>query len=167
MNRDLHAGLNETLRECLRYLPYQLGDSIIENMVRASLSLALVSLGLLCGCAQTINNDEMVRLYLNQAPPGQSEYGWYADYAGLQSGYHHLKVMYSNFNAGPFAVLFKGAFTTKEYRCKADTLPAGFPDDLKEPLRDCRNAVMTGEHQQRVDKAVSDYLRAIQTRVTP
>ncbi len=126
--------------------------------------MVLICMGLLCGCAQTISNDEMVRLYLDQAPPGQSEYGWYANYAGLQSGYHHLKVMYSNFNAGPFAVLFKGAFTTKEYRCRADTLPAGFPDDLKEALDNCRNSVGMGEHQQIVDKAVSDYLKAFQTR---
>ncbi|MCD4824018.1 MAG: hypothetical protein K8S55_05385 [Phycisphaerae bacterium] len=128
--------------------------------------MALVSAGLLSGCAQTIDNDEMVRLYLAQAPPGQSEFGWYANYNGLHAGYHHLKVEYSNFGAGPF-IMFTGASTTKEYRCKAETLPPGFPEDLAEALWDCRKAAGTANYRQRVDKAVSEYLQQIKTRDKP
>ena len=136
----------------------------IQNMARVSLVLALITVGLLSGCVQTIDNDEMVRLYLAQAPPGQSEFGWYANYNGLHADYHHLKVQYSNFGASPLAVMFKGDFSTKEYRCSADTLPAKFPEDLTDALGDCRKAAGTAEHRQRVDKAVSEYLNPIRAR---
>ena len=105
----------------------------------------------------------MVGLYLAQAPRWQSEFGWYANYNGLHAGYHHLKIDYSNYG-NLFAMTFKGAFTTKEYRCKAETLPSGFPDDLSESLQQCRGAVRSGNHRQVVEEAVSKYLQPIRTR---
>ena len=57
-----------------------------------------------------------------------------------------------------------GAYTTKEYRCEVEALPPGFPGDLAETLTSCRKVAGTAAHQQRVDKAVSEYLRPIRGR---
>lgn len=114
------------------------------------------------GCAKTIDNREMVQLYLAQAPPGQSEYGWRAHYAGLHDGYHHLKVDYSMFG-NMTAMIFGVAFRTEYYRCKADTLPENFPKDLEEFRRECQRACRLGrkKHDRLVQRRTSEYLKSV------
>jgi hypothetical protein len=105
-------------------------------MTHNAVLLCLLVLPLAGGCAPAPARTEdpvtFLRLQLLQAPPGQSENGWFADYAGKKDGYHIMKVQWSNFMALP--ALWEGSFHEEMHRCPAASLPEGYPQDLARDL---------------------------------
>ena len=106
---------------------------------------------------KTIDVVSFLRLYLAQAPPGQSECGWYAYPEGVHDKYHHMEVSCSNF--GSTSMLFGGpAFTDRRYRCLATDLPKGFPGDLRDIASHTRSNFTKRELV--VDMAIESYLKS-------
>ncbi|MDP6633461.1 MAG: hypothetical protein QGG42_01010 [Phycisphaerae bacterium] len=98
-----------------------------------SFSVCLVCVLLTQGCGAelwTRKTDAVgfLHLYMGQAPPGQSEMGWFAQYAGRKDDRHYLDVRYSNFGNPLKCILFGD--DEKRYSCPSDELPEGFPEDL-------------------------------------
>lgn len=138
-------------------------------MIKTFLSLFL-GISLAGGCAPTVTTDDAVtflRLQLMQAPPGLSDSGWSAEYAGQQDGYHLMKVHWSNFMTP--AMIWEGAFHEETRRCPAAALPEGYPRDLARDLAAQRPRYWNDQLKPTTyyqfpkpdiaDKAIREYLR--------
>jgi len=104
------------------------------KMKGLSFSLLILTCAVAGGCARTVGPVEFLYLQLAQAPPGQSEMGWYASYDGKRHGYHYMKLRWSNWG-DLCRMILMGAYTKEMVRCRADMLGDKYPEDMYAELK--------------------------------
>lgn len=128
--------------------------------MRLGLSLILTVL-FLGGCGKqpmTVDGVDFLRLQLAQAPPAQSEMGWYANYDRCDGGFHYLLVRRAN-----FMNVFKTPYEKEWYRCRTEALPETYPADIDDKtvmqFRIQGTSQSVGTHRQQIDDFIRAYLQ--------